>query len=91
MLVDIVVAAMPYFPALPQEPGRDFTPVRLKGRSRDGGRSAAVRKYMRISRHRPVLQALPPGPTAPLRSYAQIWRLSFSPRAPEADRHGSLP
>src|SRR6266516_491381 len=48
MLVDIVVAAMPYFPALPQEPGRDFAPVRLKGRSGDGGRSAAVRKYMRI-------------------------------------------
>ena len=25
MLVDMV-AAMPHFPALPQEPGRDFTP-----------------------------------------------------------------
>ena len=78
MLVDIMVAAMPHFPALPQEPGRDFTPVSLKGQSGDGGSSALYANICASAIIVHVLQALPPSPTAPIRLCAQIWRFGVT-------------
>jgi hypothetical protein len=85
MLVNIMVAAMPHFPALPQEPGRDFTPVSLKGQSGDGGSSA---QYANICASAIIVQVLQAFAAEPYSANpfvcADLTVCRFRPRAPEA-------